>query len=99
MPPFDSIEALNILSSEFGKKAEEIFADFEQIPLAAASVAQVHSATLHTGESVVVKILRPDARLSIERDLKVLYAIAKLAERYWSDGHRLRPVEVIKVFE
>tara|TARA_Y100000994_G_scaffold249211_1_gene259673 strand:- start:315 stop:1949 length:1635 start_codon:yes stop_codon:yes gene_type:complete len=99
VPPFDSIEALNILSSEFGKKAEEIFADFEQIPLAAASVAQVHSATLHTGESVVVKILRPDARLSIERDLKVLYAIAKLAERYWSDGHRLRPVEVIKEFE
>ena len=99
VPPFDSAEALNILSSEFGKKAEEIFADFEQIPLAAASVAQVHSATLHTGESVVVKILRPDARLSIERDLKVLYAIAKLAERYWSDGYRLRPVEVIKEFE
>lgn len=99
VPPFDSAEALNIISSEFGKNAEEIFADFELKPLAAASVAQVHSATLHTGESVVVKILRPDAKPSIERDLKVLYAIAELAERYWSDGYRLRPVEVIKEFE
>ena len=99
VPPFDSAEALNIISSAFGKNAEEIFADFEQKPLAAASVAQVHSATLHTGESVVVKILRPDAEVSIKRDLKVLYVIAELAERYWSDGYRLRPVEVIREFE
>ena len=99
VPPFASAEALNIISSAFGRNADEIFADFEQTPLAAASIAQVHSATLHTGESVVVKILRPNARLSIESDLKVLYAIAKLAERYWSDGYRLRPVEVIREFE
>ena len=99
VPPFSSEEALKILADAFGKKANELFADFQQEPLAAASVAQVHCATLHSGESVVVKILRPRVRELIERDLAVLYAIAKLAARYWSDGQRLRPVEVVSEFE
>jgi len=99
VPPFSSEEALKILADAFGKKANELFADFQQEPLAAASVAQVHCATLHSGESVVVKILRPRVRELIERDLTVLYAIAKLAARYWSDGQRLRPVEVVSEFE
>jgi len=99
VPPFPSDEALEILAAAFGQTADELFADFEREPLAAASVAQVHCATLHGGESVVVKILRPGVRASIEKDLTVLYAIAELAERYWSHGPRLRPAEVVREFE
>ena len=99
VPPFPSEEALQILAAAFGQTADELFAGFEREPLAAASVAQVHGATLRGGESVVVKILRPGVRQSIERDLTVLYAFAELAERYWSDGPRLRPREVVSEFE
>ena len=99
VPPFPSQEALEILATAFGQTADELFTGFEREPLAAASVAQVHGATLPGGESVVVKILRPGVRRSIERDLTVLYAIAELAERYWSDGPRLRPMEVVGEFE
>jgi len=99
VPPFPSEEALEIFASAFGRTAAEVFAEFEPEPLAAASIAQVHSATLHSGEAVVVKILRPGVRASITRDLAVLYAIAELAQRYWADGSRLRPVEVIGEFE
>jgi len=99
VPPFPSQEALQILATAFGQTADELFGGFEREPLAAASVAQVHGATLPGGESVVVKILRPGVRRSIERDLAVLYAIAELAERYWSDGPRLRALEVVSEFE
>ena len=99
VPPFPSQEALQILESAFGQTADELFGSFEREPLAAASVAQVHAATLPGGESVVVKILRPGVRRSIERDLAVLYAIAELAERYWTDGPRLRALEVVREFE
>ena len=99
VPPFPSQEALEILATAFGQTADELFGSFEREPLAAASVAQVHAATLPDGESVVVKILRPGVRRSIERDLAVLYAIAELAERYWTDGPRLRALEVVSEFE
>lgn len=98
VPPFDSAEVVNIISAAFGS-VDVVYAHFEKEPLAAASIAQVHSATLHTGESVVVKVLRPDARSAIERDLRVLYVIAGMAERYWADGKRLRLLDVISEFE
>ena len=59
VPPFESQTALTILESAFGQSAFEVFADFVQTPLASASIAQVHAATLKSGEAVVVKILRP----------------------------------------
>jgi ubiquinone biosynthesis protein len=99
VPPFDSDVALAILEQAFGAPVGEVFAEFDNQPLAAASVAQVHSARLDSGETVVVKILRPDVRKQIQRDLEVLYAIAELAERYWQHGRRLRLVEVISEFE
>ncbi|MEE8237663.1 MAG: ubiquinone biosynthesis regulatory protein kinase UbiB [Gammaproteobacteria bacterium] len=99
VPPFDSDIALSLLEQAFGAPADEVFAEFERQPLAAASVAQVHSARLESGETVVVKILRPGVRKQIQRDLEVLYAIAELAERYWQHGPRLRPVEVVGEFE
>ena len=99
VPPFDSASAVELLEDAFGCNVEELFATFEREPLAAASVAQVHSAELTSGESVVVKVLRPGVRDAIDRDLEVLYAIAGLAERYWEDGPRLKPVEVVGEFE
>ena len=73
----------------------ETFSQFEESPLAAASIAQVHAARLHAGEEVVVKVLRPGMRAVIERDLEVLHALAELAQRYWSEGRRLRPRELV----
>ena len=56
-------------------------------------------ARLHTGEEVVVKLLRPGVREQIERDLEVMYALAALVRRYWKDARRLRPVEVVAEYE
>jgi ubiquinone biosynthesis protein len=99
VPPFESELALNILEKAFDASVEDVFAEFGQQPLAAASVAQVHTARLESGEEVIVKILRPQVRELIERDLEVLYTIARLVDRYWPDGRRLRPVEVVTEFD
>ncbi|MFI4890149.1 MAG: ubiquinone biosynthesis regulatory protein kinase UbiB [Steroidobacterales bacterium] len=95
VPPFDSATAIATVEAAFGKPITEIFRDFEAAPLAAASIAQVHVATLGSGQEVVVKILRPGMREVIERDLEVLDTLAALADEYWEQGRRLRPVEVV----
>lgn len=99
VPPFPSEQALAIIETSFGRSAFDIFAKFDSVPLASASMAQVHAATLKTGEDVVVKILRPNMRNKIEQDLGILYTIAGLAHRYWSKGKRLKPREIVKEFE
>jgi len=95
VPPFDGATAIATVEAAFARPVGEIFADFQATPLAAASIAQVHVATLKSGEEVIVKVLRPRMREVIERDLQVLEALAALAEEYWEDGRRLRPVEVV----
>jgi len=77
----------------------EVFASFEETPLAAASIAQVHAARLPGGQEVVVKVLRPAMRAMIERDLEVLHALADLAQRYWREGRRLRPREIVDEYQ
>lgn len=99
VPPFPGEEAVAILSEIYGKPVAEVFARFDVEPLAAASIAQVHSAALDDGTEVIVKLLRPNVRLLIERDLEVLFAIAKLADKYWANGKRLRPVEIVAEYE
>ncbi len=99
VPPFDSAIAVEALEKAFGGPLADIYASFETEPLAAASIAQVHEATLPTGEAVIVKLLRPNVRALIRRDLEVLYALAGLAERYWEESHRLHPLEVVREFE
>ena len=71
---------------------------FRTEPVASASVAQVHLARLHDGSEVAVKVLRPGIELVIERDLDLMYLLARLAQRYLPDGRRLRPVEVVDQF-
>ncbi len=97
--PFPGAQARVLIEKAYGQPISEIFAEFDEMPLASASIAQVHTARLHDGKDIVVKVVRPNILRVIQRDLSLLYYIAGLAERYWREGHRLRPVEVIHEFE
>jgi len=99
VPPFPAAEALAQVASAYGRPAAAVFASFEPEALAAASIAQVHAARLPTGEDVVVKILRPRVREQVQSDLEMLYAAARLAERWWPESRRLRPVELVAEYE
>ncbi len=99
VPPFPGSEARAQIEAALGLSVGEAFAQFDTEPLAAASIAQVHAARLKSGEDVVVKVLRPGMRAVIERDLAVLHALADLAQRYWSDGARLRPREIVSEYQ
>ena len=78
---------------------EEAFFEFDDEPLASASVAQVHSAVLHNGDKVIVKVLRPDIEARIHSDIGLLFELARFAEKFWYDARRLRPTEVVAEFE
>ena len=99
VPPFPGSVARAAVEKAHGRSVTETFAAFDETPLAAASIAQVHAAKLLDGTEVVVKVLRPGMREVIQRDLEVLYALARLAQRYWSESRRLRPVEVVGEYE
>jgi len=99
VPPFPGHIAREIIERAYGRPVTEIFAEFDEQPLAAASIAQVHVARLREGQEVVVKVLRPGMRTLIERDLEVLYALAQLAQRYWAPARRLRPLEIVGEYE
>ena len=99
VPPFPGAEARAIIEGAYGKPVGEVFAEFDEAPLAAASIAQVHIARLRSGEEVVVKVVRPGIRAKIERDLEVMYVLAQLARDYSKDGYRLRPYEVVQEYE
>ncbi|MCX7121563.1 MAG: ubiquinone biosynthesis regulatory protein kinase UbiB [Gammaproteobacteria bacterium] len=99
VPPFCSALAIKKIEQAFGRNIADIYATFEEKPLASASIAQVHAATLKTGEDVVVKIIRPHIEKVIHQDIAVLKLIAKLMERFWRHGKRLRAVAVVNEFE
>ncbi|HEY6641742.1 ubiquinone biosynthesis regulatory protein kinase UbiB [Povalibacter sp.] len=99
VPPFPGEQARAIAEAAFEKPLSEVFARFDEKPLAAATIAQVHTAQLHDGKEVVVKIVRPGIRDQIELDIEVMYALARLANRYWSLAERLRPVELVREYE
>ena len=99
VPPFPGSEARAIVERAYGRPVTEVFQEFDETPLAAASIAQVHAAQLRSGEDVVVKVIRPGVREKIERDIEVLYVFARLARDYAREGHRLRPVEVVQEYE
>jgi ubiquinone biosynthesis protein len=98
VPPFDSAVAMASIEKSFGLALGDIFGSFETKPLAAASIAQVHVAALKDGREVVVKILRPGMREIIDLDLEVLHYLAELADEYWSEARRLRPVELVREY-
>ncbi|HEY7963071.1 MAG TPA: ubiquinone biosynthesis regulatory protein kinase UbiB [Steroidobacteraceae bacterium] len=99
VPPFDGRLARELIERSLGQSVGELFQSFDEAPLAAASIAQVHPARLRSGAEVVVKVLRPGMHAQIERDLEVLHALAGLAARYWSEGRRLRPRELVDEYQ
>ena len=99
VPPFPGGEAQAIVEKTLKKSVSELFSFFDLNPLASASIAQVHAATLPDGKDVVVKVVRPGIRKQIRRDIDLLLAIAGLAEKYWETGSRVRPREFVREFE
>jgi ubiquinone biosynthesis protein len=99
VPPFPAEQAIAILNAAYERDVDEVFDRFDVEPLAAASIAQVHTAKLHDGGEVIVKVLRPGVLEQIERDLRVLRMLAGLADRYWQHGTRLKPLEVVNEYE
>ncbi|MDX1381446.1 MAG: AarF/UbiB family protein, partial [Xanthomonadales bacterium] len=99
VPPFPGSEAQAIVERALKRPVSELFATFDPEPLASASIAQVHAATLPDGREVVVKVVRPDIREQIRRDIDLLMTVAALAEKYWEAGPRVRPTQFVREFE
>jgi len=99
VPPFSNAAARAIVEAAYERPVSEVFARFDEAPIAAATIAQVHGAQLKDGKEVVVKIVRPGIRALIERDIEVMFELAGLANRYWRDAPRLRPVELVREYE
>ncbi len=99
VPPFANEQARALIEQAYGQTLEETFAEFDAQPFASASIAQVHGARLHDGREVVVKVVRPNIRRVIRRDVSLLYNLADKIERYWPDGRRFRAREVVGEFE
>lgn len=99
VPPFAGSLAREIVEKAYRKPLAEVFSEFDEQPLASASIAQVHAARLLDGKRVVVKVVRPGIKKIIQRDVGLLYIIADLATRYWKDARRLRPHAVVAEYE
>ena len=99
VPPFPSAVAVATIERAFGRKLEQVFASFEQVPVASASIAQVHFATLNDGREVAVKVLRPNMLPVIDKDLGLMRVMAGWVERLSADGKRLKPREVVAEFD
>lgn len=101
VPPFPAALVHAQIVAAYGRPASEVFAEFDEIPVASASVAQVHFARLRPedgGHAVAVKILRPNMREVIAYDLALLDTLAGVLEKVWSDGKRLKPRQVVAEF-
>ncbi len=94
--PVESARA--ILLEDLGQPAEELFAEFEEVPLAAASIAQVYKARLHTGEHVVVKIRRSGIEAKSTTDLEIVQAMAELLEKHSPALRPYQPVAIVRQF-
>ncbi len=99
VPPFPSAVAVATIERAFGKPLNEVFADFDQTPVASASIAQVHFATLKDGREVAVKVLRPNMLPVIEKDLALMRTMAGWVGKLSADGKRLKPREVVAEFD
>ena len=99
VPPFPSEQAIAQITRSLGAHPDELFATFEHTPVASASIAQVHFATLKDGRQVAVKVLRPGMNSTIDEDLALMQTAARLIERVWPDSRRLKPREVVAEFD
>ncbi len=110
VPPFSGDEAIKIIKQTYGDDFDSIFSNIDKKPMASASVAQVHAATLHkknaikgkngsASEHVIVKVLRPGIEALIKSDLSVMHTLARLLQKHWSRGEQFKPVEVIQEYD
>jgi len=96
VPPFESAQFIAIVEQALGQSVDQLFKSFDSTPLASASIAQVHAAVLEDGREVIVKAVRPNIKITIEQDCSLMLTLARLVEKYFADGKRLRPVEVAR---
>ncbi len=99
MKSFPAEEAKLIIKEELGKSVGEIFSRFEDKPMASASIAQVHRATLKNGKKVVVKIQRPGIEKTIIEDIRIMHYLAYLADKNFPEFHRFDPQYLVDEFE
>src|SRR5689334_8385054 len=98
LPAFSGAEAKRIIEAELGQSIDALFTSFDETPVAAASIAQVHFAVTTDGREVAVKVLRPAIELAFERDLDLFYWVAELVERTQPSYRRLKPVDSVRAF-
>jgi ubiquinone biosynthesis protein len=96
VPPFSGKLARKMIEKSLGQPLHEVFQSFDPVALASASIAQVHAVTLLDGREAVVKVLRPDIKKIIERDVDLLFFIARLVDRYSVEGRRFKPMEMVE---
>jgi ubiquinone biosynthesis protein len=99
LPHFSEKYVREILISELGENFETLFSEFNYIPVAAASIAQVHFATLTSGEKVAVKILRPNIEKKFKRDLDLFYFVANLVTKFFPATGRLKLSQIVKTLD
>ncbi|MDT9001348.1 ubiquinone biosynthesis regulatory protein kinase UbiB [Paucibacter sp. APW11] len=99
VPPFPAAQSRALVEKAFGRSIEQLFATFDAEPVASASIAQVHFATLKSGREVAVKVLRPGMLDVIDDDMALLRLLAGWVERLSADGRRLKPREVVAEFD
>ena len=99
VPPFSSDLAIAQITKSLRAHPDDLFASFERTPVASASIAQVHFATLKNGREVAVKVLRPGMKKSIDEDVALMHIAADWIGRVWADGKRLKPKEVVAEFD
>jgi len=97
--PFDEQQAVSLIEIALDDSIENLFGSFSPTPLASASVAQVHTGTLKSGEEIVVKVIRPGIEKIIDQDIALLKTIAHFVENNIDQGKRLRALEVVKDYD
>lgn len=98
VPPFPTEEAKRIIEEEIGVPINKIFTYFDDKPVAAASIAQVHHARLYDGSDVIVKVQRPGIRDQIETDINILTTVARLLDRYMPESRFFNPLGIVEEF-
>ncbi len=99
VPPFSYDEVVSTIESELKSKLKDVFLKFEKIPIASASIGQVHKAWLKNGKKVAVKVMRPKVEETFEIDVKILYHIAELLEKHYPELREYELSRIVKEFE
>ena len=98
LPPFSTPQAKQIIESEFDQLLAELYSEFDDEAVAAASIAQVHYAVTTEGRPVAVKVLRPEVEQAFQEDLDLFYWLAEIIEQLQPAFRRLRPVDIVRTF-